>query len=180
MTGFLRILASGALLLAATTTPSTLATTSDIATTDSTDDSCVGVIEGCQADDDCLSCVDSESSSSADEDACTDAWIDEVDPQNVSEAICAGLVGGLCCSAKGSDIDCRENKAFMQWVACSAGDCAEDDTVCDAILDGAATAVSDGATSTAGAAAPATLGVGGASTALLAFSCAFVVVFSLQ
>lgn len=177
MTGLLRALASGALLLAATTTPSTLASTGDLPTTDDSIDSCVDEIDACQADDECLACIDADSAS-ADQDTCADAWIAEVDAESMSESICAGLVGTLCCSAIGFGTDCLDNQAFVEWVACSVGDCAEDDTVCDEVLGGEGTTASDGDTSTVGTAA-ATLAVGGASTALIAFSCAFVVFFSM-
>ena len=164
MTGRLRVLAFGALLLAVTTT--TTFASSDLPTTDDTNDSCLDEIDACQADEECLGCIGTETSTSADQDACTDAWIEEADADTFAEVVCASLVGGLCCSAIASDIDCTENTAFVEWVACSVGDCADDRSVCDEILGGEGTALSDGASS--GAAV--SLGLGWTSTALVVSS----------
>ncbi|CAM9458074.1 unnamed protein product [Laminaria digitata] len=185
--GFLRVFSSGTflLLLAMTTTTTTLllqragatTSTSAIATTGGTADSCVDAIDACQADETCLICASGgDSTSDILQDECSDAALDAADPQTVSEAICAGFLASLCCTAKvSSEPECFENTAFAEWVICSVGDCAEDNTVCDHIIgtdsgggDGEATlSESDGATAV-------TAGLGGASGRVVpGLSCAF-------
>ena len=128
--GFLRVLATGVLLLTTTTTLVQPARASLSSTELS--QQCLTEVTSCSNDVTCASCsVVDEVSSATFAPACVDGLT--VDGVESSTAVCFGLMAGICCLDDASGFACIANDNFVDLWLCklNAEGCSVDEIACD-------------------------------------------------